>query len=339
MQKVLITGGGGFIGSNLINRCLNLNLIVHNIDVLTYAANTLTLNKFEQNKNYFFSQIDICEGEQIYSVLKSFKPDYIFHLAAESHVDNSIQDPSSFLQTNIIGTAAMLNAVRQYISTENVGSNFKFHHISTDEVFGDLDESGYFDEDTNYNPSSPYSASKASSDLLVKAWGRTFNVPFVITNCSNNYGPYQHPEKFIPVIISSLENDRKIPIYGMGANVRDWLYVEDHVDALLSIMNANTGLGHICIGGETELSNKELVAYIIEVYSELTGKQLKFEDCCTFVEDRLGHDFRYAINNTLIRKHFNWLPKTSLDLGIRKTVSWYLENRSWSNNFLIRKSE
>ena len=336
-MKIIVTGGCGFIGGALVRYLLkDKNISVLNIDSLTYAANPNSLLSIENNQNYSFAEVDICDFKKLERVFNDFEPDAIMHLAAESHVDRSIEGPWSFINTNIIGTYNLLEVSRKYIAFKK---NFKFHHISTDEVYGDLGfTNNLFTEDSSYDPSSPYSASKASSDHLVRAWGRTFKLPFLITNCSNNYGPFHFPEKLIPHIILSAINGRDLPIYGDGSQVRDWLYVDDHVKALKKVL-FNGSLGETYnIGGNNEMSNLEVVECICSILETVKPDKPdgveSYKDLIKFVENRPGHDNRYAIDASKIRKELDWEPDETFDSGLQKTVKWYLENEYWWKEIL-----
>ncbi len=339
---VLVTGGAGFIGSEVIRHLiLELGAKVINIDKITYAGNVESLNKIVDNPLYVFEKIDICDRPQIDRVFEKHQPDYVMHLAAESHVDRSIDEPSEFIYTNVIGTYTMLEASRRYLSTLTKAkrSHFRFHHISTDEVYGDLcDTESLFTEETSYAPSSPYSASKASSDHLVRAWHRTFEMPILVTNCSNNYGPYQFPEKLIPLMIINAIRGKPLTVYGSGNQVRDWLHVEDHVRALIDVLLHGKPGETYNIGGHNEKSNIDVVKTICAILEDLhplkpPGVEL-YEDLIINVKDRPGHDLRYAIDAKKIETELGWLPQESFDSGIRKTISWYLDNRVWWENVL-----
>ncbi len=328
-MKILVTGGAGFIGSAVVRQAINDGHNVVNLDKLTYAACLENLNSVCNSPNYAFEQIDICDGSALAACFDKHQPDVIMHLAAESHVDRSIDGPSAFMHTNIIGTYEMLEAARAYWDGKGRPDDFRFHHISTDEVYGSLGEVGLFTEDTPYDPNSPYSASKASSDHLVRAWHETYGLPVVVTNCSNNYGPFHFPEKLVPVVIIKALAGESIPIYGKGDNVRDWLYVEDHADALLNVV-AKGELGRTYnIGGENEATNLELVNMICTLLDDLRPADKPYADLISFVADRPGHDQRYAIDPTRIRNELKWRPSVTLEQGLRKTVEWYLANEDW----------
>lgn len=332
-MRILITGGAGFIGSAVIRLAISQGLSVANVDCLTYAANLQSLRDVENSPLYHFENINICNGEKLSQLFQSYKPDAVMHLAAESHVDRSIDGPGAFIQTNIVGTYTLLQAARDYyesLSAENK-NNFRFHHVSTDEVYGDLEmDDPAFEETTSYDPSSPYSASKAASDHLVRAWGRTYGLPVLITNCSNNYGPFQFPEKLIPVVILKALHGDKIPVYGKGENVRDWLYVDDHADALLTVLQKGKIGETYNIGGNNERSNIELVETICNLMDINASKtDLVHKDLITFVTDRAGHDLRYAINANKIKDELGWSPKISWNDGFEMTLKWYLDNKWW----------
>ncbi len=339
-KKILITGGAGFIGSALIRFAINNtthNII--NLDKLTYAGNLESLESIEKNDRYTFEKVDICNANEIQRVLRVHQPNIVIHLAAESHVDRSIDSPDEFIQTNIVGTYIMLEEARKFWSNlkNNQKKVFRFHHVSTDEVYGDLEgKDELFTEDSSYAPSSPYSASKASSDHLVRAWYRTFNFPTLITNCSNNYGPYQFPEKLIPLIILNALDGKKLPVYGNGKQVRDWLYVDDHARALLHV--AMTGkIGETYnIGGHNEIKNIEVVKAVCCILDQLMPSNFEhinhYDELITYVDDRPGHDFRYAIDAKKIEIKLGWTPNETFETGIKKTVEWYLENQSWCTN-------
>ena len=339
-KTVLVTGGAGFIGSALIRHVIShTEYKVINIDKLTYSGNLESLKSIELNQNYIFEQIDICDENSLKTLLRKNKPDAIIHLAAESHVDRSIDGPADFIQTNIVGTFTLLEQVKNYWQSRKgiKKENFRFLHVSTDEVYGDLDQTGdFFTEDTPYNPSSPYSASKASSDHLVRAWNRTYNFPVLITNCSNNYEPFQFPEKLIPHMILTALDGKSLPVYGDGRQIRDWLYVNDHVRALMTVLE-NGSIGETYnIGGNNEIQNIEVVNIICNILDELMPDRLNglasFKDLITYVEDRPGHDVRYAIDASKIKIDLNWEPKEDFISGIRKTIKWYLTNLTWSEN-------
>ncbi len=334
-MRVLITGGAGFIGSAVIRYLINHeNDTVYNIDKLTYAGNLDSLINVENNSRYAFEQIDICDAHALTTVFEKFQPDAVMHLAAESHVDRSIDGPAEFIQTNIVGTYQLLEVCRQYWNTlpHVQKQEFRFHHISTDEVYGDLEgTTDLFTEQTPYAPSSPYSASKASSDHLVRAWHRTYGLPVVITNCSNNYGPYHFPEKLIPLIILNALDNKPLPIYGNGQQIRDWLYVEDHARALYSVLTKGKIGETYNIGGHNEKKNIEVVNAICELLDEIQpcADQNSYKAQIIFVKDRPGHDLRYAIDASKIKDELGWVPQESFETGLRKTVTWYLTHRDW----------
>jgi len=367
MKTILVTGGAGFIGSAVIRHLINdTNHAVINGDKLTYAGNLESLNSISDNPRYHFEKVDICDAKEIARVLNQYQPDIIMHLAAESHVDRSIDGPGEFIQTNIIGTYNLLEQARTYWTQLEADkkAGFRFHHISTDEVYGDLphpdeyqvdglksdskaENVGWssvqkkaqlpplslFTETTPYAPSSPYSASKASSDHLVRAWNRTYNFPTIVTNCSNNYGPFHFPEKLIPLVILNALEGKSIPVYGKGHQIRDWLFVEDHARALVLVATTGKIAETYNIGGHNEKKNIEVVSAICDLLEELAPHKpkgiIQYKDLVTFVKDRAGHDARYAIDASKIAKDLNWIPIETFNSGIRKTVQWYLDNRSW----------
>ncbi len=334
-MKILVTGGAGFIGSAVIRHIIqHTNNQVLNIDKLTYAGNLESLKEIDQHSNYEFKQIDICDTEQITAAIDAFQPHAIMHLAAESHVDRSIDGPAAFIQTNIVGTYTLLEAARKYWMELDAEAqqNFRFHHISTDEVYGDLEgTTDLFTETTSYAPSSPYSASKASSDHLVRAWHRTYGLPVIVTNCSNNYGPYHFPEKLIPLVILNALDAKPLPVYGNGQQIRDWLYVEDHARALYKVVTEGVVGETYNVGGHNEKQNIEVVKTICKILDELKPQAngQTYESLITFVKDRPGHDLRYAIDATKIQNELGWTPTETFETGIRKTVEWYLNNLDW----------
>ena len=357
-MKLLITGGAGFIGSAVIRHILsNTSDEVINLDKLTYAGNLESLSEVSGSQRYSFEQVDICNRAEVDRVLAQHQPDAIMHLAAESHVDRSIDGPAEFIETNIVGTYTLLEATRQYWQALEGAkkANFRFHHISTDEVYGDLphpadlsrDEAGFpsplagegpgergkslplFTEETAYAPSSPYSASKASSDHLVRAWQRTYGLPVLVTNCSNNYGPYHFPEKLIPLVILNALEGKPLPIYGKGDQIRDWLYVEDHARALYRVATEGKPGETYNIGGHNEKQNIEVVHTLCDILQELRPQATSYRDLITTVKDRPGHDMRYAIDAGKIQKELGWVPQETFETGIRKTVQWYLDNLEW----------
>lgn len=335
-MKILVTGGAGFIGSAVVRQAVAAGHEVVNVDALTYAACLENLREIGNNPRYCFEKENICDRAAMDRVMAEHKPDAVLHLAAESHVDRSIDAPGAFLETNIMGTYTLLEAARGYWAAQGKPEGFRFHHVSTDEVFGSLGPEGQFTEETSYDPRSPYSASKASSDHLVRAWGETYGLPVVLSNCSNNYGPYHFPEKLIPVVILNALHGRPIPIYGKGDNVRDWLYVEDHADALLTVLQ-NGVLGRSYnIGGENEAQNIDVVKMICAALDRLKPGAAPYADLITYVTDRPGHDQRYAIDPTRIREELGWRPSVTLEDGLERTVRWYLDNEDWWRPLLDR---
>lgn len=366
-MKILVTGGAGFIGSAVIRNIIeNTSDSVINLDKLTYAGNLQSLESIEGSDRYTFEQVDICDRAELDRVFTTHKPDAVMHLAAESHVDRSITGPAEFIQTNIVGTYNLLEAAREYWNTlaSDAKQAFRFHHISTDEVYGDLPHPSdihndeclmvngelssnelkiknsssnikslpLFTEQTSYAPSSPYSASKASSDHLVRAWLRTYGFPTIITNCSNNYGPYHFPEKLIPLVILNALEGKDLPVYGKGDQIRDWLYVEDHARALYKVVTEGKVGETYNIGGHNEKQNIEVVQTICSILDELVPKKPKYAEQITFVNDRPGHDRRYAIDSSKMNKELNWTPIETFETGLRKTVQWYLDNQQWCQN-------
>lgn len=332
MTRILVTGGAGFIGSAVVRQLLaETDSVVINVDKLTYAANLSSLPGAAEHPRYVFERVDICDAVELRRVFDTHQPDAVMHLAAESHVDRSIDGPGEFIQTNVVGTFRLLEAARRYWSelpTERK-ETFRFHHISTDEVFGTLGDDGFFTETTAYSPNSPYSASKASSDHLVRAWHETYGLPVVLTNCSNNYGPYHFPEKLIPLMILKGLAGEKLPVYGKGDNVRDWLYVEDHARALRLVLEKGRIGESYNIGGHNERTNLEVVRAICALLDELAPAGAPHDRLISFVTDRPGHDKRYAIDAGKIERELGWTPQESFETGLRKTVAWYLEHREW----------
>ena len=334
IKTILITGGAGFIGSALIrNLGKNLENKIINIDKLTYSGNLESLRSLKGTKNYIFEKLDICDSINLQRVINESKPDLVIHLAAESHVDRSIDGPIDFIQTNIFGTFNILECVRVYYQSLKglKKDNFRFLHVSTDEVYGDLkNTNNFFSEETRYDPSSPYSASKASSDHLVRAWNRTYNLPTIVSNCSNNYGPFQFAEKLIPLVILNALQGKSLPVYGKGHQIRDWLYVEDHATALVLVATTGKIAETYNIGGHNEKQNIEVVHIICDLLEELAPQKPKgvkcYKDLITLVADRAGHDVRYAIDASKIAKELDWIPLETFNSGIRKTVKWYLDN-------------
>lgn len=335
-MKILITGGAGFIGSAVVRQAVSQGQEVVNLDALTYAANLENVAMVADSPLYRFEQVDIRDRKALDRVFAIHRPDAVMHLAAESHVDRSIDGPSDFIETNIIGTFHMLEAARAYWVDQGSPEGFRFHHISTDEVYGSLGATGRFTEKTSYNPRSPYSASKAASDHLVRAWGETFGLPVLLTNCSNNYGPYHFPEKLIPVVIIRALAGEPIPVYGDGGNVRDWLYVDDHADALLTVLKKGVLGRTYNIGGENEAKNIDLVRTICAELDVLRPEGAPHDRLITFVADRPGHDRRYAIDPERIQTELGWRPSVTVEEGLAKTVRWYLDNEDWWRPLLER---
>ena len=336
-MKILVTGGLGFIGSAVVRHLVrDLQYSVINVDKLTYAANLKSISEIDNNPLYIFEQVDICDMHSMARVFSEHKPNKVIHLAAESHVDRSIDSPEEFIKTNINGTFTLIETARQYfgVLNDSMKQSFLFHHVSTDEVYGDLaGTNDFFTEETPYSPSSPYSASKAASDHLVRAWGRTYGLPVIITNCSNNYGPYQFTEKLIPHVILNGIHGSPLPIYGDGLQIRDWLYVEDHAKALIRVLTEGKIGETYNVGGHNEKTNLEVVETICDLLEELAPQKpsgvKNYHDLITFIKDRPGHDARYAIDSSKIEHELNWMPEETFETGLRKTVQWYLDNRSW----------
>lgn len=342
MKKILVTGGAGFIGSAVVRHIIeNTQDSVVNVDKLTYAGNLESLESVENNSRYTFEQVDICDAKALARVFEHHQPDAVMHLAAESHVDRSIDGPAAFIETNIVGTYTLLEAARAYWNSLNDEKKaaFRFHHISTDEVYGDLEGTDdLFTETTPYAPSSPYSASKASSDHLVRAWLRTYGLPTIVTNCSNNYGPFHFPEKLIPLMILNALDGKPLPVYGNGQQIRDWLFVEDHARALYKVVIEGEVGETYNIGGHNEKANIDVVRTICSLLEELVPNKpegvAKYEDLITYVKDRPGHDVRYAIDAAKIGRELGWKPQETFESGIRKTVEWYLNNKKWWSRVL-----
>jgi len=339
LKTVIITGGAGFIGSAVIRHLIeNSEYRVINLDKLTYAGNLESLSSVESSDRYVFEKVDICDKESVEKVFKSFQPISIMHLAAESHVDRSIDGPADFINTNVVGTSVLLEVARAYWNGLEDKNNFRFHHVSTDEVYGTLGETGLFTELSPYQPNSPYSASKASSDHLVRAWHETYGIPIVITNCSNNYGPYQFPEKLIPLVTLNALAGKPLPIYGKGDQIRDWLYVDDHARALCLVMEKGSSGETYNIGGHNEKANIDVVKTLCRILDSKVDKHPsgidKFEDLITYVADRPGHDQRYAIDADKIEKDLGWIPLETFDTGMAKTIDWYLNNKLWCDRVL-----
>ncbi len=333
-DTIFVTGGAGFIGSAVVRHLVaHTESRVVNIDKLTYAGNLDSVAPVASSDRYHFEQVDICDGPTITALFQRYRPRAILHLAAESHVDRSIDGPAAFIQTNVVGTATLLEAARDYWQTltDTDRNRFRFLHVSTDEVFGSLGPEGLFTEETPYRPNSPYSASKAAADHLVRAWHHTYGLPILLTNCSNNYGPYQFPEKLIPLMITNALEGRPLPVYGRGNNVRDWLYVDDHVQALLTVLEHGRPGETYNVGGHNEKTNLEVVTTLCAILDELAPAPdgRPYDRLITFVADRPGHDLRYAIDASKIERELDWRPQESFTSGIRKTVQWYLDNRWW----------
>ena len=336
-MKLLITGGAGFIGSAVVRQAVRDGHEVVNLDKLTYAANLANVAAVDNAPGYTFEQADICDRTALDSIFNTHSPDIVMHLAAESHVDRSIDGPAAFVETNITGTYNLLEAARAYWTQAGRPETFRFHHISTDEVFGSLGDEGQFRETTPYDPRSPYSASKAASDHLVRAWHETYGLPVVLSNCSNNYGPFHFPEKLVPVVILNALHGKPIPIYGDGKNVRDWLFVEDHADALLTVATKGESGRSYNIGGEAEVSNLDLIHMICALLDQRRPSGAPYTSLIKFVDDRPGHDRRYAIDPTRIRTELGWRPSVKLEQGLSRTVDWYLANEDWWRPLLERQ--
>jgi dTDP-glucose 4,6-dehydratase len=339
-MKLLVTGGAGFIGSAVVRRAVAEELSVVNVDKLTYAANLANVAAVADRPGYAFVRADVCDADAMAATFREHDPDAVMHLAAESHVDRSIDGPGAFVETNVRGTYVLLEAARAHWRRlpEARRAAFRFHHVSTDEVYGSLGPTGRFIETTPYDPRSPYSASKAASDHLVRAWGETYGLPVLVTNCSNNYGPYHFPEKLIPVVILSALEGRPIPVYGTGENVRDWLYVEDHAEALLMVLRRGRVGQSYNIGGDAEARNIDIVRRVCAQLDEMRPEGAPRDRLIAFVADRPGHDFRYAIDAAKIRTELGWRPTVGLDEGLRRTVAWYLENEAWWRAILERRA-
>lgn len=336
-NTVVVTGGAGFIGSALVRHLIqHTDMRVVNLDKLTYAGDLRSLETVSANERYQFVQLDICDGEALREVFARYRPDAVMHLAAETHVDRSIDGPAGFIETNILGTYTLLESTRRYWRElePSMQGAFRFLHVSTDEVFGSLGPEGAFHETTRYDPRSPYSASKASADHLVRAWFHTYGVPVLITNCSNNYGPFQNPEKLVPTVILRAVAGRPIPVYGQGSNVRDWLYVDDHVRGLLAVLARGAPGESYNIGTSNEQTSLNMARHICWILDELRPLDEPYASLIEFVEDRPGHDFRYAIDASKVRRALGWQPRESFETGLSKTVSWYLENLAWCEQVL-----
>lgn len=334
MKRILATGGAGFIGSHAVKRLLDEGCEVLNVDKLTYAGSLENLGSHINSPNHHFEKVDICDAEKIAKLFSSFKPDAVLHMAAESHVDRSIDGPAVFIQTNIVGTHVMLKSAHDYVHASN--KDFRFLHLSTDEVFGALGKTGFFNEETPYQPNSPYAASKASSDLLARSYWKTYRLPVSIVNCSNNYGPNQYPEKLIPLTILNAMEQKPLPVYGNGENVRDWLFVQDHVDALWCVLNATQAGENFCVGGGYEVRNIDIVKMICSILNKKKPTANPYEGLITYVTDRPGHDFRYATDCTKIKNTLGWAPKTDFKTGLEATIDWYLHEQKRLNELPAR---
>lgn len=328
-MKIIVTGGAGFIGSSVVRQAIGRGYHVLNLDALTYASCLDNVAEVANSPFYQFVQLDICDQSAVTQLMHNYQPDAVIHLAAESHVDRSIDGPKQFIKTNIEGVFSLLEATRDYLTARPDESKFRFLHVSTDEVYGSALPGDYFTENSNYSPNSPYSSSKAASDHLVRAWHQTYGVPAQISHCSNNYGPYQFPEKFLPVIINRALQSKDIPIYGNGLNERDWLYVEDHASALLDIVVKGAVGSVYNIGGDNVVDNLSLAKMVCAILDELVPQQDPYQELIQFVTDRPGHDERYAIDSTFIKESIGWVPQTDLETGLRATVKWYLDNQAW----------
>ena len=343
-HRILITGGAGFIGSNLISKLLkNTDCVIFNIDKMGYASDDTNINnsiKEDNKENYKLLKIDLVNAKEVDEAFKFIKPDLVMHLAAESHVDRSIEGPKVFLESNIMGTFNLLQSSLKYFNSTLITNkeHFRFHHISTDEVFGSLGNEGSFNEETAYDPRSPYSASKAASDHLVRAWNSTFDLPTIITNCSNNFGPYQYPEKLIPVAILKLLNSEKVPLYGDGKNVRDWLYVDDHINALILVASKGKISDTYCVGGHGEITNKDLILKICSILDKIFPEKSPHNNLLKFVKDRPGHDRRYSIDPTKIKSDLGWKVNETLDKNLRITIEWYIDNLDWCKKILKKQT-
>jgi dTDP-glucose 4,6-dehydratase len=330
-MKILITGGAGFIGSAVVRRAVADGHEVVNLDALTYSASLSNVAGVAESRLYAFEHADICDAERVQGIFAKHRPDAVMHLAAESHNDRAIDEPMAFVKSNVVGTAVLLEAARAYWNTlpPDRKAAFRFHHVSTDEVFGALGEDGAFTEETPYDPNSPYSASKAGSDHLVRAWGRTFGLPVVITNCANNYGPFQFPEKLIPTVVVRAMEGKTIPVYGDGRQVRDWLHVDDHAEALLTVLARGRLNETYCIGGDSTRRNIDIVKMLCAALDKYAPANTPHEEKITFVTDRPGHDFRYSIDASKLKAELGWEPSRSVQEGMEETVRWYVENKAW----------